>query len=107
MAIIAVPRPLRERLGEEGTDALVEVLNQLTQNSRADTLTFVEEKFERRLSEERVGRTEQHIAQEFDRLHQSLSAFEADLIKWMFILSIGNVAIMSGILYTMLKLMVT
>lgn len=107
MAIISVPRPLREKLGDEGADALVEVLNRVAQDSRADTITFVVEKFEDHLSEERVGRTEQHTAQEFDRLHQSLSAFEADLIKWMFILSIGNVAIMSGILYTMLKLMVT
>ena len=34
MAIIAVPRPLREKLGEEGTDALVALINEAGENNK-------------------------------------------------------------------------
>lgn len=49
MAVIAVPRPLREKLGEDGTDAL-------------------EERFERRLSEE------------VDKLRTDMADLRANLI---------------------------
>ena len=52
MPIVNVERPLRERLGEEATEALIRLLNQLQHEQRDDVLKIVEEKFERRLSEE-------------------------------------------------------
>ena len=52
MAVIAVPRPLREKLGEEGTDALVMLLNEAGENNKKSGIEVVEERFERRLSEE-------------------------------------------------------
>ena len=138
MAIIVIPTPLRDKLGGEAADALVEVLNEVTKNSHASTLTFVEEKFERRLSEElgqvnqrlavgeerienritlleerierrlseEIGRVNQRITEETSRLEQKISASQANLIKWMFIFWVGQIAVMSGILFAMLKLLV-
>ncbi len=52
MSIIVVPKVLRDKLGEDGANALVELLNGSAQHARDDVLLFVEERFERRLSEE-------------------------------------------------------
>src|SRR5258706_16353874 len=52
MAVIAVARPLREKLGEEGTDALVALINEAGEDNKKSVLEFVEERFERRLTEE-------------------------------------------------------
>ena len=49
--LITIPRGLREKLGEEGANGLVELLNSQAQNSGDSITTFVEEKFERRLSD--------------------------------------------------------
>jgi len=39
-------------LGEEASDALIELMNKANQRQKEDILVFVEEKFERRLAEE-------------------------------------------------------
>ncbi len=52
MPIITVPKALRDKLGEDGADALVDLFNQSELRQKEDILEFVEEKFERRLSEE-------------------------------------------------------
>jgi hypothetical protein len=62
MAVLSLPRPLREKLGDDGADALVDLLNKVNGETRADIITLAEEKFERRLV-----------------------AVEATLVKWMLI----------------------
>ena len=52
MRIVNVPKALRDRLGEEATQALVDLLNAATDQTQADTLALSEERYERRLSEE-------------------------------------------------------
>ncbi len=52
MQIISIPKPLREKLGEKGADALVEIINKAQDNQKTDIIEFVEEKFEHRLIEE-------------------------------------------------------
>lgn len=80
MAVIAIPRPLREKLGDEGADALVDLLNKVNEGTRVDIITPVEEKFERRLA-----------------------AVETTLIGWMFIFWIGQVGVIIGILFAFFK----
>jgi hypothetical protein len=84
MSILIVGKPLREKLGDEAVDVLVDLINQSQSNQKKDILEFVEEKFERRLSEE-VG------------------TLRAELIKWMFIFWIGQVGVILGILFTFFK----
>ena len=59
MALTTIPHPLADRLGSEGSDALVEVINRAVEDNKKDTIEAVEERFARRLieSESRI-RTE-------------------------------------------------
>ena len=52
MAVITVPKVLREKLGEDGADTLVELLNLANQKVKEDVIELSAEKFERRLTEE-------------------------------------------------------
>ena len=55
MAIISIPKPLREKLGEEGTDALVQVLNENEKETRPSVIDLAEQRFEKHLTEEIAG----------------------------------------------------
>jgi len=50
MPVIAVPKVLREKLGEDGVDSLIELFNKQEEKTKEDVIVLVEEKFERRLS---------------------------------------------------------
>jgi hypothetical protein len=80
VTVIAIPRPLREKLGDDGADALVDLLGKVNDGTRQDITTLVEEKFERRLA-----------------------AVEATLIKWMFIFWVGQIGVITGILFAFFK----
>lgn len=109
MPIITVPKSLREKLGEEGSDALVEIINHAQGNQKVDIIEVVEEKFERRLAEEISGvnhRIEQLRAELKEdnaslraELSEKISTSHANLIKWMFIFWVGQVVTILGILF--------
>jgi hypothetical protein len=61
MAVIAVSRPLREKLGEEATDALVALINEADNNTKDSVIEVVEERFARRLTEE-IGKVREEIS---------------------------------------------
>lgn len=120
MQIISVPKSLREKLGEEGADALIEILNQAQTNQKNDIIELVGEKFERRLSEEISAlrkelkednaalRTElkEDIASLSKGMHSmrtEMHSIRADLIKWMFIFWVGQVATILGILFVFFR----
>jgi len=91
MPILKVGKPLREKLGNDAVDSLIELINQAQTEQKNGIPQFVEEKFERRLSEE------------ISKLAQSISETKADLIKWMFIFWVGQVAVILGILFAFFK----
>jgi hypothetical protein len=91
MAVIAVPRPLREKLGEEGTDALVALINEAGENNKKSVIEVVEERFERRLSEE-IG-----------KLRAEMADLRANLIQWMFLFWIGQIGVLTGILFAFFR----
>lgn len=109
MPIITVPKSLREKLGEDGSDALVEMINHAQGKQKNDIIEIVEEKFERRLSEE-ISKINQRIEQlraelKEDNaslraeLSEKISASQANLIKWMFIFWVGQVVTILGVLF--------
>ena len=103
-------------------------LNESRQEQKRDTIEFVEEKFERRLSEE-IGGLEVRLSgkmadlevrlsekivvgdsglsEKISKLEGSLdakiSATKAELIKWMFIFWVGQVGMILGILFAFFK----
>ena len=124
MAIISVPKPLREKLGEEGSDALIELINRQSESERGNIIELVEQKFERRLSEEmakmndritqeisgmnerisqEIGSVNERITQESSRLEVMISESQATIIKWMFLFWIGQMGAILGILFAFFK----
>lgn len=131
MPIITIPKVLRDKLGEEGADALVTLINAAGSQTKADVLTFVEEKFERRLTEE-MGklherlttveeRFERRLTEEVGKLHERLTTelskvnvefakvrhemaeLKADVIRWMFIFWVGQLGAILGILFAFFR----
>ena len=131
MEIITVPRVLREKLGDNGADSLVDLLNRVSDHTRDDVLIFVEEKFEHRLSEEmvrvnqriteEVSKVNQRITEEIAKVNQRITdevavvrgevqtlrtemhGMRADLIKWMFIFWVGQIGVILGMLFAFFK----
>jgi len=102
MPVLAVKRPLREKLGEEATDALIDLINQAQAEQTNGILKLVEEKFERRLSEE-ISKLEVRLSGKISSVEKQISESKADLIKWMFIFWVGQVAVTLGILFAFFK----
>ena len=106
MPVVAVGKPLRLKLGDAGTDSLVQFINEALAEQKNDILIFVEEKFERRLSE-KIGelKTElkTEIAETKSELKAEIANIRADLIKWMFIFWVGQLGMILGILFAFFK----
>ncbi|MBW8050497.1 MAG: hypothetical protein FVQ77_09190 [Cytophagales bacterium] len=91
MAIITIPKPLREKLGDEASDSLVDLINDANGNNKGDIIEHAEQKFEKRLAEEIGGlRTEMH-------------SLHTQNIRWMFAFWIGQIAFILGFLFTFFK----
>ena len=106
MPVLTVERPLREKLGDDAVDALINLINKSLGEQKNDVLKFVEEKFERRLSEEVHG-LESRLTEKISRmeieLSTKISGTRADMIKWMFIFWVGQVGVILGILFAFFK----
>ncbi|MGB9847340.1 MAG: LA_3696 family protein [Desulfotomaculales bacterium] len=81
--LIVIPEILRQKLGNEGAEELINLINRATKGSKENTIEVAAERFERRLAETK-----------------------ADLVKWMFVFWAGQVVVMVGLLslfYNLLK----
>lgn len=120
MAVIAVPRPLREKLGEEGTDALVTLINEAGDNNKKSVIEVVGERFERRLSEEmskirgemssmrmdlsgEISKLRVELSGETSKLRVEMHDLRANLLQWMFIFWIGQIGVFLGVVFTFLR----
>lgn len=78
MPVINVPRALRQQLGDQAADELVDLLNRATDETKRDVLVLAEERYERRLSEE-IGKVNQHITDVKGELIQQITGGRAGL----------------------------
>ena len=76
MAVLSVPRPLQERLGEAATESLVEMLRQI--ESDQDERREVQKEQLLQVLEERFLR---HVAESEKRTHAEITAVRVDLGK--------------------------
>jgi len=106
MPIVAVERPLRESIGNEAVDSLIRLINHSQADQKRDILEIVEEKFERRLSEE-ISNLKVTLLEKINevdtRLFKEMTKNKSDLIKWMFLFWAGQVAVILGILFAFFK----
>lgn len=97
MPVLNLPEILREKLGPEGAQALVELLNQAARDTRDDVVMLAEERFgrrlaeaearfERRLSEGLRGvetRLERRLGEETGKLWSAIASLETRLTRAM------------------------
>ncbi len=80
MTIITIPKILREKLTEEGTDALVEILDKVEERSETHTLRVAEERFEKKL-EQTKSDLKETINKVDIRLEHAKSELKEDISK--------------------------
>jgi len=106
MPVLTLERPLRERLGDKASDSLIRLIDTANENQKRDVLEFVEEKFERRLSEE-ISNLEIRLTEKISnlevRLIEKISETRTQMIKWMFIFWAGQIGVLIGILVAFFK----
>jgi hypothetical protein len=83
MDTLLVPLPVRDRLGDAGSDGLLMMF--------AEAHRIATESFERRLGEETSA------------LRRDMAELKFDILKWNFLFWIGQLAAMTAILSLMLK----
>ena len=76
---------------------MVELLNTSEQHSRDSVTTLVEEKFERRLSEE-MAKMRGELTEEISKVREELHRNQASTIRWMFLFWVGQIGAVLGIL---------
>ena len=105
-------------------EALIELINEAQKETQNNVIKFVEEKFEKRLSEElakvRVELTERiegvrtdlieriegvrtELKSEIEALKTNDEKVKSELIKWMFIFWVGQIGAILGILFAFFK----
>ena len=106
-----VPLSVREKLGPEATSGLVDLFNQAGTTWKADVITVVSDRFERRLVEEtsklrvemahgfaairqemrdEFGAVRREMAQQGADLRQAMATDRFELLKWAFIFWMGQ-----------------
>ena len=127
MAVLTVPKALRDKSGEEATDALVTLVNASGDEGRAANLAISEEKFGRRLAEEmgkirveivdlktelksEIGGLRSELKTEIgsvrSEIKTEIAESKSEIIKWLFIFWIGQIGVMTGIVFALLRTMI-
>ncbi|MEO0297338.1 MAG: hypothetical protein ABIN23_07835 [candidate division WOR-3 bacterium] len=117
MKIINIPKVLREKLGDDGVDALLELIENAIKRVKEDIIEIQTEKYERRITDE-VSKLDKRITDEISKLrvemreeisnlrvefNERISKTYGNLIKWMFIFWVGQIGVITAILFTFLK----
>jgi hypothetical protein len=81
---------LRQRLGDDGTEALTDMVFAASQEWRDDVLSVVESRFENRLTRE-ISALRVEVTQE-------LSGMRVEILRWSFVFWISQVGVIAGLL---------
>ena len=102
-----VPAPLYERLGDQATIGLLDVLASSKDEWSATVLVAASDRFERRLAEE-LGRLRVDMTQAMtglDRgLRQEMATTRVEWLKWSFVFWAGQLASVGGLMALLLRL---
>lgn len=110
MRLVAVPEILRQKLGADGAEALVELLNETGRYVRDDIVTLAEQRFERRVAdvEGRIAEVEGRLRADLGgleaRMTERVAVGETRLLRWIVGLSITQFSLLLGVLFAILKL---
>jgi hypothetical protein len=109
MAGSRVPAALRNRLEDDATFGLIELLDKERKDWSEQVLSVAADRFERQLSEELSGlrvefRTVLHDG--FTAVRQEIATTRVEMLKWSFLFWIGQVAAMAGLVAIAFKMTV-
>ena len=94
MQTLLVPGPVREKLGDEGSDGLVMMF--------AEAYRLGTDQLDRRIAEVSAS-FDRKLAEEVAKLRLDMATLKFDLLKWNFLFWIGQLAAMTAILSVMLR----
>lgn len=98
--VLELYEKLKPKLGEEEARALLEFVEASVERRAATKEDLL--RTEGALKEE-MARLDQKLREEIARLDQKIDTTKADLIKWTFGFWIGNVAVLSGIMFAIVR----
>ncbi|MBF0343884.1 MAG: hypothetical protein HQL06_06595 [Nitrospirae bacterium] len=85
---------LKDRIGEEGTVAIIEAFDEVVEGAKSEAVT--KDYFERSLTEE-IGKLNARITDIESRIHVEFERFKSENIKWTFLFWIGQLAAMAAL----------
>lgn len=101
-----VPEPLYERLGDQATVGLLDILESSERDWRAHVLIAASDRFERRLAEE-LGTLRVEMAHAMTGLardlRQEMATTRVEFLKWSFIFWVGQLATVAGVIVLVLR----
>jgi hypothetical protein len=106
---VSIPKALREKIGEEAAESLIELLNTSSQNSQNNVIALAEEKFEHRLSEElakvrgEISTVKSDLEKRISEVKEESHKNQASTIRWMFVFWVGQIGAMLGILFAFFR----
>ncbi|HDQ14418.1 MAG TPA: hypothetical protein ENN41_06350 [Sediminispirochaeta sp.] len=119
--LITIPKVLREKLGEEAAEGLIELFNNFSDHTHNSVIELSVEKFERRLAEE-IGKFRSEVAEQHaglrSEMHEQNAGLRAEMneqiaglraelvekierthtstIRWMFLFWVGQIGVLLG-----------
>ena len=94
MKTLLVPGPLREKLGDEGSDSLVMMF--------AEAYRIGTEQLDRRIAAVSAS-FDRKLAEELAKLRLDMATLKFDLLKWSFLFWVGQLAATIAVLNAMLR----
>ena len=98
MTVITIPKILRDKLTDEGSEALVDILNKTEDRPKEHILEVAEGKFEKRLTEEARS-----LEVKISGVEVKIAQVQSNLIKWMFIFWVGQLGAITSILFAFFR----
>jgi len=106
MARHGVSAALRQRLGNEATEELFDLVESGQREGIEHVLSVATERFERRLTQE-IAALRVELMRELHAglaaVRQEIASVRVELIRWSFVFWIGQIAAMIGVLAFMLR----
>ena len=98
MDIILMPENLRKVLGDEASKELIDLVATTRKSAKDNILETAADRFEKRLAEFKG-----EVRGEISEVKAQVSEVKADLIKWMFVFWIGQIAVITGIIVAVIR----
>ncbi len=113
MGKLSALNTLREKLGEDGVNALLEVIEGERERTRDHLFRLLEERFARRLAEEigklraemyeEIGKLRSEMHDEIGKLRAEMHSMKADIIKWMFVFWVSQTLVIIGVIFALMR----